>query len=103
MLHEALDLAVERAADEAAARRVGDRVTVAEALLAVARMGPVAAPGPGFTQDPLELRVRALLAGAPAGREPWRGTGAALAGLAVTLLALSPQFHHGLETLLGHL
>jgi Zn-dependent protease with chaperone function len=103
ILQRELSLAVERAADEAAARRVGDRVAVAEALLAVARMRPVSAPGPGFAQDPLEVRVRALLAGAPVSPRPWRGTGSALAGLALALLAFSPQLHHGLETLLGHL
>jgi Zn-dependent protease with chaperone function len=102
-LYREFELAVERAADEAAARRVGDRVTVAEALLAVARMRPVAAPGPGFAQDPLEARVQALLADTPAGGRPWRGMGSVLAGLAMALLALSPQFHHGLETLLGHI
>jgi Zn-dependent protease with chaperone function len=102
-LKRELELAVERAADEAAAGQVGDRVTVAEALLAVARMRPVPAPGLGFTQDPLEIRVRALLADAPTGCRPRRGVGSAFTGLAVALLALSPRFHHGLETLLGHL
>ncbi|SCX95326.1 M56 family metallopeptidase [Thiohalorhabdus denitrificans] len=102
-LYRELGLAVERAADEAAARTVGDRVTVAEALLAVARMRPVPAPGPGFTGDPLEARVQALLEDVPAGLQPWRGTGSALVGLALAALSFSPQFHHGLETLLGHL
>ncbi|MFA9460283.1 M56 family metallopeptidase [Thiohalorhabdus methylotrophus] len=102
-LYRELGLTVERAADEAAARIVGDRVTVAEALLAVARMRPVPAPGPGFTGNPLEVRVQALLEDAPASRRPWRGTGSTLVGFALALLAFSPQLHHGLETLLGHL
>ncbi len=102
-LYGALALAVERAADEAAARSVGDRLAVAEALLAAARMRPAAAPGPGFCEAPLEARIQALLADAPAQGSPWRGAGSALAGLTVAVLALSPQFHHGLETLLGHI
>lgn len=102
-LYRAFELTVERTADEAAARTVGERVTVAEALLAVARMRPVPAPGPAFTDDPLEVRVQALLEDAPDSRPPWWGLGAVLAGLALGLLALSPQFHHGLETLLGHI
>ena len=98
-----LELAVERAADEAAARTVGDRITVAETLLAVARMRPVPAPGSGFTADPLEARVQALLDGANATERPWRGPASLLAVSSLALLVLSPQFHHGLETLLGHL
>ncbi|MFB6259755.1 MAG: M56 family metallopeptidase [Thiohalorhabdaceae bacterium] len=102
-LYRELELAVERTADEAAAQAVGDRVTVAEALLAVARLHTVPAPGRGFTEEPLETRVRALLEEAPAHLRPWRGTGSTLAGQALALLAYSPQFHHGLETLLGHI
>ena len=102
-LYREFDLAVERAADEAAARRVGDRVTVAEALLSVARFRPATAPGPGFGEGPVEVRVRALLEDAPKDRRPRRAVGSALAGLAMALLAFSPQFHHGLETLLGHI
>lgn len=100
-LRRELGLAVERGADEAAAAAVGDRVAVAEALVAVARMRPVATPGAAFAEEPLEVRVRALVAETPASRRPWRGAGAILVGLALALLALSPQFHHGLETLLG--
>lgn len=96
-----LELAVERAADEAAAAAVGDRVAVAEALVAVARLRAVPASGAAFAEEPLEARVRALVAEAPASRRPWRGAGAALAGLALALPAFAPQFHHGLETLLG--
>lgn len=102
-LYRELDLVVERAADEAAARRVGDRVKVAEALLAVARLRPATAPGPGFGEGPVEVRVQALLEEGPKDRRPCRGIGSALAGLAVAFFAFSPQFHHGLETLLGHI
>lgn len=102
-LQRELELAVERAADEAAARSMGDRLTVAEALVAVARLRPATAPGPGFGEDPVAARVQALLHGDPAGRRPWRGTVATLAALPLAVLTLSPQFHHGLETLLGHL
>ncbi|MEF8793897.1 hypothetical protein [Thiohalorhabdus sp.] len=100
-LYRELGLAVERAADEAAARTVGDRLTVAEALLAVARLRPVSAPGAELTGDPLEARVQALLEESPAGLKPWWGVGLILAGVGLALFAFSPQLHHGLETLLG--
>ena len=102
-LERDLALAVERAADEAAARGVGDRVTVAEALVAVARLRARADGAIGFGSDPVELRVQALLAGSSAPYRPWRGVGTVLAAAGAALAAWSPALHHGLETLLGHL
>lgn len=102
-LNSELSLAAERAADEAAARRLGDRAAVAEALVAVARLRPRNEQAVAFAADPVELRVRALLADAPAPYRPWRGAGTALAGVGAILATASPALHHGLETLLGHL
>lgn len=98
-----LELAVERAADEVAARRVGDRIVVAEALVAVARLRPVATPGLRFAEAPLEARVQALVADTDATWRPPRGVVAPLVVLPLAVLVLSPQVHHGLETLLGYL
>lgn len=98
-----LALATERAADEAAAHRVGDRAAVAEALVAVARMRPRSEGAVAFAAAPVELRVQALLADAPPPYRPWRGAGTALAGVAAMLATASPDLHHGLETLLGYL
>jgi len=60
-----LELACEQASDEEAAVAVGDRVTVAQALLAVARMAGSSAPPVGavaFGASSVEARVDALLA-----------------------------------------
>ncbi len=78
-------------------------MTVAEALVAVARLRARADGAIGFGSDPVELRVQALLEGSSAAYRPWRGAGTALAAAGVTLAAWSPALHHGLETLLGHL
>jgi Zn-dependent protease with chaperone function len=101
----ALDLAAEQSSDEAAASSMGDRLTVAEAILKVERLvhaspwelRPFAA---SFGGAGVPERVRALL-------EPRRKrSGARLAltlvlGIAVALVAAGDPFHHALETLLG--
>jgi Zn-dependent protease with chaperone function len=63
-LLEAIDLASEQACDEAAAEAVGDRLTVAEAILAVERdfgSDQMPATALGFGAGALEARVRGIL------------------------------------------
>lgn len=65
-LLEELDLATERACDEAAARRLGDRLGVAEAILAVEKLagaapGATPIPFPAFGGSSVPARVQALL------------------------------------------
>jgi len=97
--------AVESAADEQAAMRLGDRLRVADALVRMARLRTAPPAGAlGFGGDDLEGRVRELLADHPADRPA--PTGPAL--LATVLLGcgamlFAPAVHHGLETVMGWL
>jgi Zn-dependent protease with chaperone function len=103
VLLSAIDLACEEACDEEAAVRLGDRVQVAQALVAAARLVPrvpasLAGGVVGFTADALTHRVQSLL-GRPhgdAGTPGWFGLGAAIA-----LMALAPALHHATETALS--
>jgi hypothetical protein len=101
-----LALASERACDEAAAARTGDRLLVAETLLAVERLargwpraGALAA---SFGESAVPRRIESLLAEPrprpPAGRV-WLYTGA---GVATTIPLIEP-LHHAVEHLLGAL
>lgn len=103
-LFRALSLATEETADEGAAKAVGDRTRVAETLVRVVRLRPRTAGGVGIADGMLETRVRTLL------EEPHRSAGrrqpwlpAVTSGLLAALLIASPQIHHGLETVLGHI
>lgn len=103
MLLATLDLACEEACDEEAATRLGDRVRVAQAIVAAARLVPrpppaLAAGVVGFTADALTHRVTCLLASPqrdPAGRR-W-----VVVSIAAALVALSPALHHATETVLS--
>ncbi len=101
-----LTLACEQACDEAAAGGCGDRMLVAETIVAAERaaaaLGPFPAAGLAFGGGEVVERVESLLA-APiesvgARRPLWilLATGAALA-------AAAPHVHHWTETLLDHL
>lgn len=105
-----LTLASEQACDEAAAGACGDRVLVAETILAAERAaaaaGTLAVAGPAFGGGVVEERVEALLA-PPCDVAPSRGLGltllSAAALLVLVLVALavaSPHVHHWTETLL---
>lgn len=103
LLLSALELACEEACDAEAAAAVGDRVLVAQAIVAVARLGTrppgaVAATVLGFTGDALGHRVAALLA-TPA-PEPIASRWAVSAAL-VALVVLAPALHHATETVLS--
>ncbi len=106
-IDRALVAAQEQAADEAAARVVGDRAEVAAQLVSFARSLRAPAPASAAAAlDPseLEVRVRALLSHedrvtVPAGRI---GIGL-LALTAAAAAALAPHVHHMIETLLGAL
>lgn len=98
-----LDLASEQLCDEEAARAVGDRLLVAEALLAVARLSGsarTAAPAPltGFADGAVEARVRGLL-GPP---RPVSGRGVLGWAAVFALLAWvgADAVHHTVEHLL---
>lgn len=100
----------ERACDEEAAARLGDRLAVAEALLRVGRVGrqralevPGAALGAaGFDRGSIGARVAALLDEPPSA--PGRALPFALAaaGAAVAWLGAAP-LHHAAEHLLARL
>jgi Zn-dependent protease with chaperone function len=103
LLHE-LKVASEQACDAEAGRRVGDRLAVAEAILAVERILSRAAPAPagvaGIDGSSLGPRVRALLEAEPA--PPRRGVGGAALALALLAgLALADPLHHATEHLLA--
>lgn len=100
-----LDLAAEQACDEAAAAHVGDRVTVAEAIVAFSRLTP-ATDAPvtalGFGQVGLEERVRGML------RRGWwtppTSRLAAIPAAAVGLIAVTyERLHHDFESILSYL
>jgi len=102
-LLDALRLASERACDEAAALRVGDRLLVAETILTVEKLARRRRPAPeralscAFGESDVAARVEALLARpVPAPRRPW----AAAAGLAALALAAADPLHHATEHLL---
>ena len=104
-LQAELVLASEQTCDEAAARQVGDRLAVAETILAVERLLarariPEHVALASFGGSAVEARVRSLLASAPP--EPVRGS---LWWLAPTALAaavvLVDPLHHVTEHVLG--
>jgi len=99
-----LELATEQACDEEAGRHLGDRLVVAEAILAAERLaasGPPQFPGPllAFGGNAVPARVHGLLAEPVArpGRAGWWTAG----GLGVACLLLADPLHHATEHLLG--
>lgn len=97
---DALTRAGERTCDEAAARAVGDRVRVAETLLAVERVvgGRTEHAAPAFAGKALDERVHALLEPdapdeEPAGRGAWLASALCILGM----LLLAVPLHHALE------
>jgi hypothetical protein len=103
-----LALFSEQACDAEAARRVGDRLLVAEAILAVERLlaarAPVeAAALPAFGGSPVAERVRELLAPerTPPPAASTRGLAAFGALGVLTALALADPLHHATEHLIG--
>ncbi|MBX7554719.1 M48 family metalloprotease [Streptomyces sp. NPDC004232] len=108
-VRESIRLAAERAADEAAAARVGDRRLTARAIARAALAGHSApAERPGFvaaaTSGPVPQRVQALLAAPRAPR-----TGRTIAALLLACTAVScvasgagmADFHHRVEIAQG--
>jgi Zn-dependent protease with chaperone function len=97
-----LSLACEEACDAEAAERSGDRLDVADAIVAAER---VLAPGPPlgayaspFRGSNVAARVEALL---EPPTERLRLKGAWLVAAAVVMLAASEPLHHIIETLIG--
>lgn len=99
-----LTVAHEMAADEAAARAVGDRSRVAAVLVRLARQNRMAPAGAmAFGATSLETRVRALLGEARADISRQVAWMAAL-GVGAVMVAIGTHaapLHHGLETLFG--
>lgn len=94
-------LATERAADESAARSVGDRSVVARALCraALGAHRPEAWPAPaGFAHDAVGVRVRSLLEPPPTRRWPVL----ALALLLVGTVVATSLAAHGVHGLFDH-
>jgi Zn-dependent protease with chaperone function len=105
-LLEELELAAEQSCDEAAARAIGDRLTMAEVILRVERL--ISAPrGIGafavsFGGTAIPLRVAALVGPPPTER---RGSLATIMGVCgfLAFAAASDHLHHAVETLVGFL
>lgn len=100
-----LALACEQACDEEAARRLGDRLAVAEAILAAERALAGAPPAPviaapGFGAGSIAARVQSLVA-EPASRAPGGLVPVVLATLALAAPAAAEPLHHATEHLLG--
>lgn len=94
-------LACELACDEVAAAAVGDRLLVAETIVAVERLLPAQPhPAPAFADRDVETRVEALLA-PPLPAAPARLTGLKLALAIGVTVALADPLHHATETILG--
>ena len=100
----ALDIAFERAADEHAAAALGNRLTVAQALVDAERLATVdAAWAPlarAMTGTSIGQRVHGLLEEPPAPGHP-RRLALALVVLATSCLALHDVLHHAVESLLA--
>jgi hypothetical protein len=98
-----LRLATERACDELAAERAGDRLLVAEAILAVERLAgarPLApALAESFGPSCVAPRVEALLA-EPAHAGPARRAWLAAGAMAAAAVAGADALHHATEHLL---
>ncbi len=101
-----LALACEQACDEEAARVCGDRVGVAETIVAAERaaaaMGASPAVGLAFGGGEVVHRVEALLA-APVGGAGTRRLRWILLAAGAALAAAAPHVHHWTETFLDHL
>ncbi|MCL4684927.1 M56 family metallopeptidase [Myxococcota bacterium] len=101
-----LEMATEQACDEEAGRRLGDRLIVAEAILAAERLVASASaerPGPllAFGGSAVPARVHGLLAEPVARPGPagWWMAG----GLLVVASLLTDPLHHATEHVLGQL
>jgi Zn-dependent protease with chaperone function len=98
-----LSEAHEMAADEEAARTVGSRSRVAEALVHLARSG-AGAPrlAQAFAGSDIEQRVVALLDARRTAHEPTTATLLSFAVLGLTAIGLTAEgVHHGLEVVMG--
>lgn len=105
-----LALASEQACDEAAGRRVGDRLRVAETILGVERLAGARAPAavsglPAFGGSNVAERVQSLLHEAPsrhsAAPASWAAIGLASASLWLSADALHHAMEHWLRVLLS--
>lgn len=100
-----LALASERACDEDAAAAIGDRLSVARAILVVERMladrSPLLPFAPGFGGSDVPARVEALLEPSRPTRDWLVGTVGVALILCLVALAPSGALHHWTETLLG--
>ena len=99
-----LELASEQACDASAVVETGDRLAVAEAILAVRRAGRGAVPPAvvGFGVGDLEARIRGLL------EDDWRTPGRVIPGLVLVLPLVAfvhqyAELHHFTETVLARL
>jgi Zn-dependent protease with chaperone function len=100
-----LELATERACDEEAGRQIGDRLRVAEAILAAERLlsGSPAPAHPvllAFGGSSVAERVRGLL-GEPPARTPQAAVLLAASALLLAALSLADPLHHATEHVLG--
>jgi Zn-dependent protease with chaperone function len=100
-----LALAQEQTCDEVAGRRTGDRLRVADAILAVERLSGAASPAEplgllAFGGSTVPERVHSLLGEPPATVSP-RHAALAAAGIAVGAVLGADPLHHATEHVLG--
>ena len=107
LLLSELVLAMEQACDEAAATTCGDRLSVAETLLCVERLGTATSTKTVmcFGGNRSAERIAYLLEpGTPLLSAPLRAAAVVLAAVFLLVLAANLDlYHHGIESLLDHL
>ena len=95
----ALDLAIEQACDVDASRAVRDPLVVADALVAVSRLGDLTlSAAPAFGESAIETRVDALCNARWASRARTSGLAMAMtSAMALGGIAMSARLHHAAE------
>ncbi len=98
-----LATAQEMTADAVAAQHLGDRVRVAESLIALARQRMHASTGLAFTHGDINARVRELVEPRPAQSWVLAVLSTVPSAVFATVLVAPERVHHAVESVLGKL